>query len=255
MIESKTCLAPTKTLPDTLEESMSKNAVKRLYLMQVGSVPEYQIPIVCYLVQTGDGKNILIDSGLPEIIPEGESGFENGAGRDRAVGEHRPEAGRYRNSYFDALRWRPCRTTRGVREGALCGAACASPKCGEQPTICCHSTSMGSANGAHSAGGRGHRTAAGAGADRDERACAGASIVLVRLHKTGTVLLTIDAVPFGAGFTRDKQDDGSDLDAAAIRASTHKLLDLVEREQVGLVIFGHEWEQWEGLKKLPEYYE
>ena len=79
--------------------------------------------------------------------------------------------------------------------------------------------------------------------------------VLVRLPKTGAVLLTIDAVPFGEGFTRDKQDDGSDPDAEAIRASTNKLLDLVEREKVGLVIFGHEREQWEGLKKLPEYYE
>jgi N-acyl homoserine lactone hydrolase len=57
---------------------MSQNAPQRLYLMQVGSMPEYQIPIVCYLVQTGDGKNILIDSGLPEIMPEGESEFENG---------------------------------------------------------------------------------------------------------------------------------------------------------------------------------
>jgi len=57
---------------------MSQNAMKRLYLMQVGSMPEYQIPIVCYLVQTGDGKNILIDSGLPEMMPEGESEFENG---------------------------------------------------------------------------------------------------------------------------------------------------------------------------------
>ena len=57
---------------------MSQNAMKRLYLMQVGSMPEYQIPIVCYLVQTGDGKNILIDSGLPEVMPEGESEFENG---------------------------------------------------------------------------------------------------------------------------------------------------------------------------------
>jgi N-acyl homoserine lactone hydrolase len=57
---------------------MSQNAPQRLYLMQVGSMPEYQMPIVCYLVQTGDGKNILIDSGLPEIMPEGESEFENG---------------------------------------------------------------------------------------------------------------------------------------------------------------------------------
>src|SRR5437868_2212267 len=57
---------------------MSQNAMKRLYLMQVGSMPQYQIPIVCYLVQTGDGKHILIDSGLPESMPEGEAEFENG---------------------------------------------------------------------------------------------------------------------------------------------------------------------------------
>src|ERR1041384_7824089 len=57
---------------------MSQNAPQRLYLMQVGDMPEYQIPIVCYLVQTGDGKNILIDSGLPEIIPEEASDFVNG---------------------------------------------------------------------------------------------------------------------------------------------------------------------------------
>src|SRR5690348_7580460 len=64
-------------LPDG-EEMMGQNAVKRLYLMQVGSMPEYQIPIVCYLVQTDDGKNLLIDSGLPEILPDGESEFANG---------------------------------------------------------------------------------------------------------------------------------------------------------------------------------
>ena len=39
-------------------------------MLQVGSMPEYQIPIVCYLVQTGDGKNILIDNALPEINPK-----------------------------------------------------------------------------------------------------------------------------------------------------------------------------------------
>jgi N-acyl homoserine lactone hydrolase len=79
--------------------------------------------------------------------------------------------------------------------------------------------------------------------------------VLVRLPKTGAIVLPIDAVPFGEGFTRFAQDDGSNPDAEEIRASTIKLLDLVEREQIGLVIFGHDKQQWEGLKKLPEYYE
>src|SRR5690606_34708908 len=36
--------------------------------------------------------------------------------------------------------------------------------------------------------------------------------VLLRLHKTGTVLLAIDAVPFAEGFTRDQQGDDSDPD-------------------------------------------
>jgi len=72
--------------------------------------------------------------------------------------------------------------------------------------------------------------------------------VLVRLNKTGLILLTIDAVPFGEGFTPDEQSDDSNPDAEAIRASTIKLLDLVEREHIGLVIFSHDMEQWKTLK-------
>ena len=70
-----------------------------------------------------------------------------------------------------------------------------------------------------------------------------------------TVLLTIDAVPFRAGFVHDLANDGSSPNAEAVRASTNKLLDLVEQEQVALVIFGHDSEQWAELKKLPAYYE
>jgi hypothetical protein len=83
---------------------MSQHAVKRLYLMQVGSMPEYQIPIVCYLVQTGDGGNILIDSGLPEIMPEGESLVFANAGWVRQSEWHRAEP-------VGTVRvLRPCRT-------------------------------------------------------------------------------------------------------------------------------------------------
>ena len=39
--------------------------VKRLYLMQVATLSPLNVPIVCSLLQTNDGKNILIDSGLP----------------------------------------------------------------------------------------------------------------------------------------------------------------------------------------------
>ncbi|MFZ4813807.1 MAG: hypothetical protein ACOYL5_04670 [Phototrophicaceae bacterium] len=33
------------------------------------------------------------------------------------------------------------------------------------------------------------------------------------------------------------------------------LLDWVEQERIGLVIFGHDQQQWETLKKAPEFYE
>lgn len=80
-----------------------------------------------------------------------------------------------------------------------------------------------------------------------------AQYVVQRLHHTDA--LTVDAVPFAAGFTRDEpDDDGSSPDAAATRASTIKLLDLVDREQIGLVIFGHDPAQWETLKLAPDFY-
>ncbi|MCC6614977.1 MAG: N-acyl homoserine lactonase family protein [Anaerolineae bacterium] len=234
---------------------MSQNAPQRLYLMQVGIMPDYAIPIVCYLVQTGDGKNILIDSGLPEILPEGESEFENGvdvieqlasiglkpddidtvisthydgdhAGRhaaftraqyivQRAHHEHAPGNDRFA---FIRPQWdQPVERIRLVDgDTELLPGLELIETSGHVP---------------------GHQS------------------VLLRLPKTGTVLLTIDAVPFREGFIRDLPDDGSDPDAEAIRASTNKLLDLVEREPVGMVIFGHDPEQWAGLKKLPEYYE
>jgi N-acyl homoserine lactone hydrolase len=40
-----------------------------------------------------------------------------------------------------------------------------------------------------------------------------------------------------------------------LRASTRKLLELVEREHVALIIFGHDGKQWQTLKKAPVYYE
>lgn len=234
---------------------MSQNAVRRLYLMQVGSMPAYRIPIVCYLVQTGDGKNILIDSGLPEIIPEGESAFENGQDvveQLASIGLTPDDIATVISTHYDvdhAGRHAVFAKARYVVQRVHHLDAASNPRYAairpqwDQPMERIRLVDGDAAllPGLELIETSGH--------------VPGHQSVLVRLPKTGAVLLTIDAVPFRQGFTRDKQDDGSAPDAAAIRASTHKLLDLVEREQVGLVIFGHEWEQWEGLKTLPAYYE
>ncbi len=234
---------------------MSQTAVKRLYLMQVGSVPDYQIPIVCYLVQTDDDRNILIDSGLPAIIPEAQQDFVNGhmvLEQLATIGLQADDIDMVISTHYDFD----------------------------------HSGSHGAFSKANYAVQRAHHEQAFGNerfaltrpqwdqpmeriqlVDGDTELLPGITLietsghvvghqsVLLRLPQTGAVLLTVDAVSFRAGFVRDLADDGSDPDAAAIRASTNKLLDLVEAEKVGLVIFGHDPEQWEGLKKLPEYCE
>src|SRR5262245_53262960 len=237
------------------EMIMSQSVVKRLYLMQVGIMPEYQIPVVCYLVQTSDGKNILIDSGLPEILPEGETEFENGQDvieQLASLGLKPDDIDTVISTHYDidhAGRHAAFTQAQYVVQRVHHLDAASNPRYAairpqwDQPMerirLVDGDTEL--LPGLELIETSGH--------------VPGHQSVLVRLPKTGAVLLTIDAVPFGAGFTRDTQGDGSDSDAEAIRASTNKLLDLVEREQVGLVIFGHDGEQWEGLKKLPGYYE
>jgi N-acyl homoserine lactone hydrolase len=80
--------------------------------------------------------------------------------------------------------------------------------------------------------------------------------VLVRLPQTGPVLLAIDAVPVASQFdpeTRVVFPD-NDEDEAKTRASTRKLVQVVERERVALIVYGHDHVQWPSLKHAPQYY-
>lgn len=79
--------------------------------------------------------------------------------------------------------------------------------------------------------------------------------VLVRLPRTGPVLLAADAVVLERLFTPERRAWSLDDDEEQLRASTRKLLDVVAREQVALVVFGHDAEQWRTLKTAPDYYE
>lgn len=234
---------------------MSQNTVKRLYLMEVGSMPEYEIPIVCYLVQTTDGQNILIDSGLPEIIPEDAQEFENGKDVieqlaslglqpddiDTVISTHYDgdHAGRHaaftkaqyvvqRLHHLDAATNPRYASIRPQWDQPMERILLVDGDTELLPGLALIETS-------------GH--------------VPGHQSVLVRLPQTGAVLLTIDAVPFGVGFTRDEPDEDSNPDAAATHASTIKLIDLVEREHIELVIFGHDQAQWNTLKKAPAFYE
>ncbi len=234
---------------------MGRSTVKRLFLMQVGSMPEYDIPIVCYLVQTDNGRNILIDSGLPEVIPEEASAFENGhdviaqlaeiglkpTDIDTVISTHYDVDHAGRHGVFTNARYV---VQRRHHEDAADNPRYAAIRTqwdqpSERITLVEGDTEL--LPGLELIETSGH--------------VPGHQSVLVRLPETGAVLLAVDAVPFGEGFTRDAEYDGDDPDSEATRASTMKLLDLVEREQIGLVIFGHDTEQWKTLRKGSEYYE
>lgn len=234
---------------------MNHDAVKRLYLMEVGSMPEYQIPIVCYLVQTENGKNILNDSGLPKIIPEDASEFENGRDVleqltslglepddiDAVISTHYDGDHAGRHAAFTRAQYIVQRKHHLEAAGNPRFASVRSEWDQPMDRIRLVDGDTNLLFGLELIETSGH--------------VPGHQSVLVRLPQTGAILLTIDAVPFADGFTPDVQDDGSNPDAEAIRVSTIKLLDLVEREHIGLVIFGHDVEQWKMLKKAPEFYE
>ena len=245
--------------------TMANATPQRLYLMQLSTTT---IPLAagqtlamssgCYLVQTSDGRNILIDSGLPADYtpPPGTPPAEN----RKNVLEHLADLG-LRPDDIDLLICTHFDVDHAGYHDVFTRAE----------LVVQHD---------HYALARsGHVRYAAARAHWDHPAlryrliegdtellpglwlietsghAPGHQSVLVHLPQTGKVLLAIDAVVLQRLFTADRRAWPTDDNEEQLRASTRKLLDLVEREHVALVIFGHDGEQWQTLKKAPAYYE
>jgi len=212
----------------------------------------------CYLVQTSDGKNILIDSGLPADYapPPGTPPAENG----KNVLEHLAGLGLHPDDidllicthfdvdhagYNDAFPQAELIVQREHYELARSG----HPRFAAARVHWDHPALR-------------YRLI-----DGDTELLPGLTLletsghtpghqsVLLRLPQTGPVLLAIDAVVLQRLFTPDRRAWPGDDNEEQLRASTRKLLDLVEREHVALVVFGHDGQQWLALKKAPAYYE
>jgi len=238
---------------------------QRLYLMQLSTTI---IPLAagqtlamssgCYLVQISDGKNILIDSGLPADYtpPPGTPPARHG----KNVLEHLADLDLHPNDidllitthfdvdhagYHDAFPQAELIVQRQHYELARSGHVrfAAARAHWDHPALR-YRLIEGDTEllpGLMLIETSGHTP--------------GHQSVLVRLPQTGQVLLAIDAVVQERLFTPDRRAWPVDDNEEQLRASTRKLLDLVEREQVALVIFGHDGEQWQTLKKAPAYYE
>ncbi len=243
--------------------SMINATPQRLYLMQLGTstIPTTPQPSAgsagCYLVQTGDGKNILIDSGLPADYapPPGAPPTEN----EKNVLEHLTDLGLHPDDidllicthfdvdhagYHDAFPRAELIVQREHYELARSGHPrfAAARAHWDHPALRYRLIEGDTEllpglllieTGGHATG---HQS------------------VLVRLPQTGPVLLAIDAVVLQRLFTPDRKAWPLENEEQ-LRASTRKLLALVEREHVALVIFGHDGQQWQTIKKAPAYYE
>lgn len=244
--------------------TVDETVPKRLYLLQLSAtnVPlptgqTLEMSAGCYLIMMSDGKHILIDSGMP---PDVAAVGMPPAANEKNVLEHlaalrlRPEdistvicthfdvdhAGyhdAFRNAEFLVQRAHYAIARGGHPRFASARTHWDHPALGyrmiEGDAECFKGLTLLETSG-HAPG---HQS------------------VLVRLPKTGPVLLAIDAVIMQRLFTTDRKAWPTDDNEQQLRASTKKLLDVVERERVALVVFGHDGAQWKGLKKAPEYYE
>ena len=229
----------------------------RLYLMQVATTPERNLPYVCYLVQSGDGTTILIDSGLPgnaqpppgipmptmeqDVLEQlAQLGLHAGD-IDLLIcthfdGDHSGHHAAFTNAELIVQRQHYELARSGFPRFASTRSQWDDPSLhyrlidGDTQLI--------------------------QGLDLIETSghVPGHQSVLVRLPETGPVLLTIDAVPVQRAFTPEREAGPGDMDEEMLRVSTRKLLALSQREQVQLTIFGHDGDQWRTLKKAPDFY-
>jgi N-acyl homoserine lactone hydrolase len=245
----------------------STSGPQRLYLMQVATITvgPFTIPVPCYLIQTGDGKNILIDSGFPRT-EKTEEVIEDAVGRNLTItygkdvieqlamidmqpadidllicthydGDHAGNNAAFPNARLIAQRRQHEVALAGHPRFAVTRSQWDQPASRYQfvdgDTQLLPGIELIEASG-HVPG---HQA------------------VLVSLPQTGPVLLAIDAVAVQAHFTADRPVGPTEEDGAQAIASTRKLLDLVEKKHVSLVIFGHDSPQWSNLKQLPDFFE
>lgn len=234
---------------------------QRLYLMQVAAAPPpIGAPIVCYLIQTGDGRNILIDSGLPANIHTLQlpPGFPDPImGSD--VIEQLALLG-LRPDDIDLLICTHFDIDHAGHHGAFPGAKLVAQRkhydvaSSGHPRFVQTRSQWDQPESSYRLVEGDTELLPGLELIETSGHTPGHQSILVRLPATGPVLLTIDAVPTQSSFIPDRKAGPGDDNEEVLRASTRKLLDLVQREQVALVIFGHDAEQWQTLKKAPDYY-
>jgi N-acyl homoserine lactone hydrolase len=234
---------------------------QRLYMMRVANihVGDQTVPVTSYLIQLTDGTNILVDSGFPADV---QSDDEMQVSVDTDVIAHLAGIGvlpadisvvicthldpdhagqhtAFTRAQFVIQREHEAVARSGDERFAIAGPLWDLPA--DRFQVVDGDTTL--FPGVELIESSGHTP--------------GHQSVLVRLPQTGPVLLAIDAMSFDmTPFTPENRPvNDFDMDHAATRASTRKLLDLAARGNVSLIVYGHDDAQWRALKTAPAYYD
>jgi len=233
--------------------------VKRLYLMQVATMVERNLPFVCYLVQLNDGRNVLIDTGLPDLVqlPPGVTMPMPALGKNvveqlASIGIAPGDVQTVITTHFDgdhAGRLDAFKGSEFIVQRAHFENAQTNPRFERtknqwsNPEL---NFRMVDGDTELFAGLRLIETSGHA---------KGHQSVVVTLPNTGVVILAIDAVANRNFYNLDRQLTPVDDNYEDLIASTKKIMNLMESEKATMLIFGHDGDQWATLKKLPEFYD
>jgi glyoxylase-like metal-dependent hydrolase (beta-lactamase superfamily II) len=78
--------------------------------------------------------------------------------------------------------------------------------------------------------------------------------LMITLDKEGTFVFSADACYMKRNYGPPARLAGNEFDSTAYMASIERIRQL-EKKYKAKVIFGHDWEQWLTIKKLPQYYQ
>ena len=237
----------------------------RLYIMQLGMNPTTGNPYPAYLIQADDGSNILVDTGFgPQMVEISRRPDHQGArvtSDDLVVNRlaHlgvRPENIRYLiATHFDGDH-AGCLATFTDAEVVVQRRHYEVAKAGH-PRFTGTQAQWGDPRLRYRLVDGDTELLRGVELIETSGHVPGHQSVLVRLPKTGPVLLAIDAISraLGSHTPENRPMTQYDMDEQATRASTRKLVDLAGREKVALIVYGHDPDEWKKLKKAPEFYE
>jgi N-acyl homoserine lactone hydrolase len=237
----------------------------RLYLLYLGTMQPGNVPVPGYLVQTADGINILVDTGWPRSFvenPQNPPGLsievrpeDTVLSRLAEIGlqpsdihllvcthlddDHSGNHDLFPDAEFVIQKEHYLLAKNGHPRFAANRAAWDHPSI----TYRIVEGDMELVPGVELLETSGH--------------VPGHQSLLVRLPTTGNVLLAADAIMHSSmADAETRQIFMTDMDdEIRIRQSTRKITELAKSEDVAVVVYGHDADQWASLRRSPNCYE